>query len=403
MKYNRYSLLSMFGHICTDINQGALPAFLPFLVLHKNISYALAAGLIFAANSMSSFIQPVFGYLGDRISLPWLMGIGAFLAGSGLACVGFLDSYWAIFMAVTLSGIGIALFHPEGGRMANLSAGKNKGAGIALFAVGGNIGFALGPIIASVALTTWGLEGSVVFLIPATTMLILVLFSLKKLNRIASRPQRQMKTGTQTSEKDDWKSFFRVSACITSRSIVTYGLTTFIPLYFAAVMMLSETAASASLTLYSIVAATATLFGGRLADRLGFYRTIRGSFLLLVPLMVIFPMAGSVYGSIFLLIPIAVFLNAPQGATIALGQKFLPNHLGTSSGIMLGLAVSIGGMLAPGIGWIGDRYGLPMAMYTVAIFGALTMVLAFMIPNRQKDQDYKRGCNRVVSFFVSGK
>ncbi len=403
MKYNRYSLLSMFGHICTDINQGALPAFLPFLVLHKNISYASAAGLIFAANSMSSVIQPFFGYLGDRISLPWLMGIGAFLAGSGLACVGFLDSYWAIFMAVAVSGIGIALFHPEGGRMANLVAGKNKGAGIALFAVGGNIGFALGPIIASVALTALGLKGSVVFLIPAISMLILVLFSLKKLNHISSRTQRQTKAGTHPVGKDDWKSFFKVSTCITSRSIVTYGLTTFIPLYFSAVMMLSETAASASLTLYSIVAAAATLLGGRMADRLGFYRTIRGSFLLLVPLMVIFPMVGNVYWSILLLIPIAVFLNAPQGATIALGQKFLQNHLGTSSGIMLGLAVSIGGMVAPGIGWIGDRYGLPLAMYVIAIFGAFTMVLAFMIPDRQKDhvtnQCYDRGC----SLFKPGK
>ena len=385
MKYNRYSLLAMFGHVCTDINQGALPAFLPFLVVHKNISYASAAGLIFAANSVSSFIQPVFGYCGDRFSLPWLMGIGAFLAGSGLASVGFLDSYWAIFIAVTLSGIGIELFHPEGGRMANLVAGKNKGAGIALFAVGGNIGFALGPIIASLALTTLGLKGSIVFLIPASSMLILVLFSLRRLNHISYSSRRKMKTGTHSPEKDDWKSFIKVSACLTTRSIVTYGLTTFIPLYFAAVMMLSETWASASLTLYSIVAAAATLLGGRLADRLGFYRTIRWCFLLLVPFMVIFPMASSVYWSIFLLIPIAVFINAPQGATIALGQKFLPNHLGTSSGIMLGLAVSIGGMLTPGIGWIGDHFGLPMAMYVVAIFAGLTMVLAFMIPKRQKD------------------
>jgi FSR family fosmidomycin resistance protein-like MFS transporter len=384
MKYNRYSVLTMFGHICTDINQGALPALLPFLVLHKDISYASAAGLIFAANSMSSFIQPFFGYLGDRVSWPWLMGLGAFLAGGGLALVGFLDSYWAIFAAVAVSGIGIALFHPEGGRMANLTAGANKGAGIALFAVGGNIGFALGPVMASVALTALGLKGTAVFLLPAVGMMLAVLIALKSLNRISADSQRRKSVGKHVRAEDDWKSFYKVSACITSRSVVTYGLTTFIPLYFAAVLMLSESSASASLTLYSAFAAIATLLGGQAADRLGFTRIIKGGFLLLVPLMLVFPLISNVYLAIFLLIPISVAVNAPQGATIALGQRFLPNRIGTSSGIMLGLAISIGGMVAPGIGWIGDHYGLTAAMYTIAAFAVLTMCLAMIIPNRPK-------------------
>ena len=374
----------MFGHMCTDINQGALPAILPFLVLHKDINYASAAGLIFAANSVSSFIQPFFGYLGDKVSWPWLMGLGALLAGGGLALVGFLDSYWAMFAAVTVSGIGVALFHPEGGRIANLTAGENKGAGIALFAVGGNIGFALGPIIASVALATLGLKGTAVLLVPAIGMAVAVLISLKNLNRISAESQSKKNVGEHAENEDDWPSFFKVSACITSRSVVAYGLTTFIPLYFAAVLMLPEASASATLTLYSVAAATATLLGGQVADRIGFTRIIKGGFLLLVPLMLVFPLITNLYLAIFFLVPIAIAVSAPQGASIALGQKFLPNHIGTSSGIMLGLAVSIGGMVAPGIGWIGDQYGLTRAMYAVAAFAVLTMFLAFLIPSRPK-------------------
>ena len=385
MKYNRYSVLAMLGHICTDINQGALPAILPFLVLYKDISYTSAAGLIFASNSMSSFIQPFFGYLGDRVSWPWLMGLGALLAGSGLALIGFLDNYWAIFAAVAVSGIGVALFHPEGGRIANLAAGEKKGSGIALFSVGGNIGFALGPVIASVAVMTMGLKGTVVFLVPAVGMVAVVLVSLKSLNRLTAESRRTQTLGNQPATEDDWKSFFKVSACITSRSVVTYGLTTFIPLYFAAVLLLPTASASATLSLYSVAGATATLFGGQAADRFGFSRVIRVGFLLLVPLMLLFPLVSSVPLAIFLLLPIAIAVNAPLGATIAMGQKFLPNHIGTSSGIMFGLAVSVGGMVAPGIGWIGDRYGLPMAMYAVAGFAMLTMLFAFLIPGRPKN------------------
>jgi FSR family fosmidomycin resistance protein-like MFS transporter len=384
VKVNKYSLLVMFGHICTDINQGALPAILPFLVIHKNISYASAAGLIFAANSVSSLIQPFFGYLGDKISWPWLMSLGVFLAGGGLALVGFLDNYWAIFLAVIVSGIGIALFHPEGGKIANLVAGEKKGTGIAIFAVGGNIGFALGPIIASVALAIWGLKGTAVLLMPAVAMSAVLLLCLPGLGKFTSESRRNKAVGKNLTGEDDWPSFIKVSACITGRSVVNYGLTTFIPLYFTAVFMLPEVSASTRLTLFSVVAAAATLIGGHAADRIGFNRIIRGGFALLVPLLFIFPMLENVYLATFLLIPTAFSVSVAQGATIALGQNFLSNHLGTSSGIMLGLAVSIGGMAAPAIGWVGDRFGLPAAMYTVAGFSLLTLLFAYLIPNPHK-------------------
>lgn len=384
MRYNRYSVLAMLGHVCTDINQGALPALLPFLVLHQGMSYTSAAGLVFAANSMSSFIQPLFGYLGDKVSWPWLMGLGIFLAGSALALVGFLDSYWAIFTAVAVSGIGVALFHPEGGRMANLAAGKNKGAGIALFAVGGNIGFALGPVIASVALTQWGTKGTAILLIPATLMAVVLLLSVKGLKQIANESPYRKMANKHAESKDDWQAFFKVSACITCRSIVHYGLITFIPLYFTAILLLPSAPASRTLTLFSLCAAVATLFGGQAADRFGFTRIIRIGYTLLVPLILAFPLTGNLYLALLLLIPMAIAVSAPQGATIALGQKFLPNHIGTSSGIMLGLAVSIGGMVAPGIGWIGDHYGLTIAMYVIGAFAVLTMCLAFLIPEHAK-------------------
>ena len=379
MKINKYSYLTLLGHICTDINQGALPAILPFLVLHNDISYASAAGLIFAANSVSSVVQPLFGYLGDRVFWPWLMGLGVFLAGAGIAMIGFLDGYWAIFSAVVVSGVGIALFHPEGGKIAGLVAGENKGSGLSIFAVGGNIGFALGPIIAAAALTAWGLKGTVVFLIPTTATAIVVFACLKKLH--AFSPQKKKKTvAGEAVQKDDWPSFAKLSACITCRSVVSFGLITFIPLYFINVLAQPEVAASARLTLYSVAGAIATLSGGHLADRFGFNRVIRICFTALPPLLLFFCLSGSARLATLLLIPIALSISGPQATMIALGQKFLPNRIGTASGITLGLTVSIGGMLAPGLGWIGDHFGLSAAMYTIAAVALLATLFAYRTP-----------------------
>ena len=63
--------LTMLGHLCADINQGALSAILPFLVVGAGYSYLEATMLLFASNIASGIIQPLFGWLGDRHPCPW--------------------------------------------------------------------------------------------------------------------------------------------------------------------------------------------------------------------------------------------------------------------------------------------------------------------------------------------
>lgn len=109
------------------MNGGALPAVLPFLITNYGFNYQAAAGLMFAFSCLSSIIQPLFGWLSDKISKPWFIPLGVLLAGGGLAAVGFMSSYWAIFAVIVVSGVGAALFHPEGARFANRVSGRPRG------------------------------------------------------------------------------------------------------------------------------------------------------------------------------------------------------------------------------------------------------------------------------------
>src|SRR5947209_14500171 len=101
------------GHLFTDINQGAMPALLPFLVAQYHYSYQQAAGLVFAATVLSSVAQPLFGHYSDRRSAAWLMPAGILLAGTALALVGLTHDYWLMALVLMLSGLGVAAFHPE--------------------------------------------------------------------------------------------------------------------------------------------------------------------------------------------------------------------------------------------------------------------------------------------------
>src|SRR5207247_187315 len=82
----------------------------------------------------------------DRHSLPWLMPAGLLLAGAGLAAAGLVHPYGLTFAAITVSGLGVAAYHPEASRYANYVSGRRHATGMSLFSVGGNAGFALGRL-----------------------------------------------------------------------------------------------------------------------------------------------------------------------------------------------------------------------------------------------------------------
>src|SRR5436305_4087407 len=158
------------GHMFTDMSQGAVPALLPFLKSEMHLSYAALSALVLAATISSSVIQPIFGRYSDRRSLPQLMPLGVLFGGLGIAAAGVAPSYGLLFLAIVVSGLGVAAFHPEGSRFANYLSGAKRASGMSLFSVGGNVGFALGPLVVTPLLLAFGLHGTLFLAIPATLM-----------------------------------------------------------------------------------------------------------------------------------------------------------------------------------------------------------------------------------------
>ncbi|HSJ94674.1 MAG TPA: MFS transporter, partial [Gaiellaceae bacterium] len=156
------------GHLATDLAQGALPALLPFLVLELDLSYTMAAALVLAGTFASSIVQPAFGVWSDARGALWLLPAGVAIAGLGMAAASVAPSYPLVVAAVLVSGLGVAAYHPEGSKFASYVSGRRRASGMAFFSVGGNIGFALGPLVASFAIITLGLglEGGLILAVP---------------------------------------------------------------------------------------------------------------------------------------------------------------------------------------------------------------------------------------------
>ncbi|MDR2744848.1 MAG: MFS transporter [Desulfovibrio sp.] len=377
---SRYIYLLSAGHLLTDMNQGALPAILPFFIAEYGFNYTTAASLVFALNLVSSVVQPVFGAFSDKISKPWIMAVGVLLAGTGLAVAGCVTSYPLLFVSVMISGIGIAAYHPEAARYANMVSGRKKGTGVSIFSFGGNLGFALGPIITMWLILSFGLKGTSVLFPPAVIMAFALYAAMNRYQRNETITLAARNTQNDTQEKDRWGAFALLCVLLFSRSFIFYGMNTFLPLYWINVFKQPEHVAGSALSLFLGVGAISTLIGGRMADRFGFQKTIRVGFFLLLPLLCLFIFADNVVWATLLLIPIGLALYVPFSPMVVMGQKYLPNRIGLASGVTLGLAVSVGGIAAPVLGKVADAHGLHPVMYTVAATALLPAILSFALP-----------------------
>ena len=363
--------LAGLGHMCSDINQGAISAVLPFLVAAYGYDYTSVAMLVFAANAASAVIQPLFGAIGDKHPSPWFMALGVFLAGLGMTLVGFVGSYWLVLASAMLSGVGVAMFHPEGGRLANLAAGTRKENGMSIFAVGGNVGFFVGPLLTAGSLTLLGMRGTIVFIVPAMACAI-VLLAFNR--RFAALGGAQAAREKATGREEKWGRFWGVMGVLSGRSIIEYGLLAFIPLFLMGVMGQGEAASSSVLSAFAVFGAVSTFFSGRASERFGTHKLMIVCMALTAVLLATFALNSSLAFAIALAMLLAVACDLYYPSTVALGMSYVPGHLGTASGISYGVVVAAGGIAEPFLGMAGDAIGLAPVMLILAAVAAAATV-----------------------------
>ncbi|MCX5908321.1 MAG: MFS transporter, partial [Deltaproteobacteria bacterium] len=251
---------------------------------------------------------------------------------------------------------------------------------MSIFAVGGNVGFAVGPALTTGALLLWGLKGTLILVVPVTIMALVLVSQRSAFTAMQlSSPRRQAESAPSLGQ-DEWFPFIRLSGAVICRSIIFYGLNTFLPLYWIHVFNQSKAAGGTALSILFGTGIVATLLGGRLADRYGHRKIVLAGFGALIPLLFIFITMDNVNGATALLIPIGFALFASFSPMIVMGQRYLPNRVGLASGITLGVAVSVGGIVAPLFGRIADNHGIPAALTGVAAFSIIALLLAFTLP-----------------------
>ncbi|QFU89974.1 MFS transporter [Amycolatopsis sp. YIM 10] len=374
MSRNKSIILLSAGHACVDVYQGSVAALVPFFVAERAYGYAAVSGIVLAASLLSSVAQPLFGALTDRWAMPWLLPVSTFLGGLGIALSGISGSYALTLVFVAVSGIGVAAYHPEAARVARI-AGEGRHTAMGWFSLGGNLGFAVAPLMVTAVVAAGGLRLSPLLVVPALAGSVLCLPVLRALHR----PARTSAGMTGSGRADDKVSFGKLSLVVVFRSIVFVGLGTFISLYAQQRVAGGVVAGSVSLFLLYLGGAVGTVLGSRLANRWDRVAVVRWSYLCTI---------GTLAGVVFVPGPLfhvfvlltSAGLYVPFSLQVTLAQDYLPTRVGTAGGVTLGLTVSIGGLASPLIGTLADHTSLRTALIPLIVLPALSWLVARTLP-----------------------
>ncbi len=362
------------GHLATDFANGALPALLPFLVARFDLSYTLAALIMLAWATSSSVIQPVFGLVSDRRGAVWLLPAGLVVGGVGMALAAAAPSYWVVVALVALSGLGTAAYHPEGSKFAAYVSGRRRATGMSYFSIGGNLGYALGPLAATVLVLELGLSGGLLLAVPSllvATVLFGVLPYLRTFEPVTGR-----RRGLAGESRPG--ALGLLLGVITFRSLAWFGLLTFVPLWEVSLGH-SEAYGGRLLAAMLLAGGLGTLAAGPLADRLGRRPVLTASTVATGPLILAYLALGGIAGAVALAL-VGVCVIGTFGVTMVMSQEYLPGHIGMASGLSIGFSIGLGGVAAVALGALADSIDLRTALYVSAAAPFAAVLLCLLLP-----------------------
>ncbi len=378
-------LLLALGHFTVDVYANLLPPLLPVFQTMYNLSYS-ALGILTAIFSVTStLIQPVFGYVADKYGKKWIAALGVAWVAVGMCVLGIAPGYGAIVVIVGLAGIGSAMYHPQASAMVPKVSGSRKGVGMSLFMAGGNIGYAIMPLLAVIIVAAFG-PASLVWLIPPGIIVGLLIY--------IYAPRMDVDRQSTLDLRQLFASFKAVKGPLTVlltvvslRAWVCMGMITFIGVYykdhFAGWDLLGYDvgAIGYAITLFMFVFANAVggIIGGWASDRFGNRSVIAPTMIasapflylaFVVPDALVWPMmaigGGLMYASI--------------SPTTLMAQEMLPRSQGMAGGLTLGFANGIGGLLVFATGMISDHFGLFNGILSLIGIIILAGLLAMLLP-----------------------
>jgi FSR family fosmidomycin resistance protein-like MFS transporter len=377
-----FPILAMLSicHLLNDMIQSLLPAIYPLLKDSFKLDFGQIGLITLTFQITASLLQPLVGIYTDKKPMPYSLAIGMGCTLTGLLLLSRAPTFPILLLAAALIGSGSSVFHPESSRVARMASGGQHGLAQSLFQVGGNVGSAIGPLLAAFIVMPRGRTSVAWFAIAALVAIALLtrIGAWYRANVPAHRAARTSAGTKSLSRRTIVVTMAILGFLIFSKYFYLASLSSYYTFYL--MQKFGVTAESAQLHLFVFLGAVAagTLAGGPIGDRIGRKYVIWGSILGVLPFTLLLPHANLFWTTI-LTIVIGLVLASAFSAIIVYAQELVPGRTGVIAGLFFGFAFGMGGLGAAVLGELADHIGIE-AVYGLCAYLPAMGLLAWFLP-----------------------
>jgi FSR family fosmidomycin resistance protein-like MFS transporter len=337
-----------------------------------SLSYT-QAGSLSAITQLPSLLNPIIGYLDDKVSLRIFVILAPAITATTMSCLGIAPNYPSLVILLFITGLSISAFHAPAPAMIARASGNQVGRGMSYYMAAGELGRTVGPLLASWGLLTFTLGKMYPIAILGWLASLAIFIRFKGLP-IHVEKQTSFREILPTASR----LFLPLIGIIFFRSFLITGLGLYLP-----TLLEGEGAtvwkAGTTLAIYQFAGVIGAVLGGTISDRLG-RKPVLFIISLLAPIMVL----GFLYSRGWMTMPVLILAGlfglSSQPITLAIVQDQLPNHRSAGNGFFMAISFICLSLSAVGIGMLGDRIGLRQALLWTAISGLLVTPLVLLLP-----------------------
>jgi len=379
---NTILLSTLFGHLAVDILNGQRSVLFTYLSIPLGLSITSLGIYSTAYIVVASLLQPVFGYLTDRIGPRWVMAGGILWMGlfysSGILVPGISG-----LLLLVVASLGSGAFHPAGTMQATLIGRElfkgRETSSASYFFLFGQLGLFAGPLVSGIILESSGIRGLLWVCALTVPSALYAAFSGNALTRHTHSRSEQTGQAAVGPTKMARKVLLSMALLAAFQSWAQANMSTYLPKHLE---LLNKTPAEYGLltALFMGGSAVGNVLGGNLADRYGKRRVAAISLTLAaLPIGAIALTGWSTW--LYVLIPLAgFFTGSTHTIIVVLAQRVIPSGMGLASGLILGFMFSAGALGAMLSGYFADLWGMPLMFGFTAVLVAAASWLARSLP-----------------------
>ena len=380
-------LIGLVGlaHGLSHFFQLALPPLFPLLRSEFGVSYATLGALVGVFYAASGITQFASGFAVDRLGARPVLLSGLALLAGGTALASLAPGIAWLFPIVALMGVGNGVFHPADFAILNANvAPRRLGHAYSSHGIGGNLGYALAPVMSFALGTAFGWRAALVAMCALGVVGLVVIASQRALLVSHRADDAHLHTLSGSVALFVQAPILLCFAYFVIQTMAGVGLQTFMPSALNAGLGVPLALATSALTAYLLGGTAGIFVGGFLAAKTARHDRVAATGLLVAALLLVAMVTVGV--ALPVVLPLVTVVGFALGATGPSRDLIVRNATPKgAAGRVYGFVYSgldLGAMLGPiAFGLLLDQ-GLAREMF-FGVAGCLTLAIGTVVQARR--------------------